>query len=64
MEFSQKKNGSALNIAKADEGNGSSDMGLCIDMRRGIDRFWKKRGLSGDCEFSSYKRTENKEEVK
>jgi len=32
-------------------------MGLCIAMRRGIAEFWKKRGMSGDADYSHYSKS-------
>jgi hypothetical protein len=54
IEFSRKMNGTPLRSKPSEEGHGGSDMGLCIAMRRGIEEFWRKRGMSGNAEFSHY----------
>jgi hypothetical protein len=65
IEFSKKMNGTPLRSKPSEEGHGGSDMGLCIAMRRGIAEFWKKRGMSGDADYSHYSKSlKNKKEIK
>jgi hypothetical protein len=62
IEFSRKMNGTPLRARPSDEGHGGSDMGLCIQMRRGIEEFWKKRGMSGLSERNPYSKYKPKTE--
>jgi len=54
IEFAVKKNGSPIICKPSEEGHGGSDMGLGTSMRAGIDAFWKKRGLSGNADYTYY----------
>jgi hypothetical protein len=60
IEFSTKMNGTPIRSKPSEEGNGGSDMGLCISLRKGIDAFWKKRGMSGNADYTYYSKTKCK----
>ena len=62
IEFSRKMNGTPLRAKPSEEGHGGSDMGLCIALRRGIAEFWKKRGMSGEADYSHYSKSKPKEQ--
>jgi len=62
IEMSRKMNGKPITSRPSEEGHGGSDMGLCIGMRRGIENFWKKRGLSGAADYSSYSKPVKKKD--
>lgn len=57
-----KMNGKALRIEICDSGVKETPMGTCIEMRRALKGFWKRRKIN-ELDYTSWER-KNHEEIK